>query len=269
MGTAMTVTSTNELSARRDTEPQHWSREEWFYMWTKGLDPWRIASLCRVPYRKVYDHIRSTVIQNPALFGQRLMVHDRPAVPRGGLNKRRSWEERCAELVNFRRQHGRLPRGYLDGESSLCSFLQYQREQYRAGKLPPSRKIRLDDQVPGWLTPPKAERERALWQQRVAELENFIRKHGRYPRYKYAVDQTEKVLAVWLQRQRQCARTGKLEPARESELNSAAPGWQSVHENDGIRDTGSGDGTRQENLSRYPCPITKRKFRRLRASGIL
>ncbi len=194
-------------------------------MWSKGLDPWRIAVLCRVPYRKVYDHIRSTVIQNPSLFGQRLMVHDRPALPRGGLRKRRSWRERCVELADFQRIYGRLPRGYLDGESSLYSFLQYQREQYRAGKLPESKKVYLDDQVPGWLTPPKAEREQALWQQRVTELEKFIRNHGRYPRYKQAVDDSEKVLAVWLQRQRQCSRTGNLGLLRERQLNTAVPGW--------------------------------------------
>lgn len=63
-------------------------------MWTKGLDPWCIAVLCRVPYRKVYDHIRTRIAYTPELFGQRLMVHDQPA----------------------------LPPGYREGEGSLCSF---------------------------------------------------------------------------------------------------------------------------------------------------
>ena len=207
--------------------PQHWSREEWFYMWTKGLDPWRIAVLCRVPYRKVYDHICTRITYAPELFGQRLMLHNQPALPSGGLKKPKpTWEERAAELVDFRQSHGRFPRGYLEGEGPLYSFLQNQRRQYRAGKLPDTQKTSLDEQVPGWLTLPKAERERALWQQRARELETFLRERGRYPRYKTATDPLEKVLAVWVERQRHCLRTGKLERPRQSLLNAAAPGWQ-------------------------------------------
>ena len=206
--------------------PQHWSRTEWFYMWTKGLDPWRIAVLCRVPYRKVYDHIRTRITYHPELFGARLMVHDQPALPPGGLKKPKpSWAERCAELVTFRKAYGRFPRGYIEDEATLYSFLQNQRRQYRAGKLSETKKATLDEQLPGWLTLPKAERERELWQQRVRELETFLRERGRYPRYKNATDRAEKVLAVWLERQRHCLRTGKLTQLRESHLNAAAPNW--------------------------------------------
>lgn len=223
----MTGTTALKPSEPENLSPQHWSREEWFYMWTRGLDPWRIAVLCRVPYRKVYDHIRTRTMHNPDLFGQRLMVHGQPALPPGGLKKPKpTWEERSAELVDFRRVHGRFPRGYLEGEGTLYSFLQNQRRQYRAGKLIDLSKRCLDEQVPGWLTPPKAERERALWQQRVTEVETFLRERGRFPRYKTAVDSSEKVLAVWLERQRHCLRAGKLGQPRESQLNAAAPGWQ-------------------------------------------
>ena len=197
-------------------------------MWTKGLDPWRIAVLCRVPYRKVYDHIRTRTTHNPELFGQRLMLHDQPALPPGGLKKQKpSWEERCAELIEFRRMNGRFPRGYLEGEGTVYSFLQNQRRRYRAGELLEVRKSHLDEHVPGWLTPPKEERERALWQQRVKELETFLRERGHYPRYKTAADRLEKVLAVWVERQRRCLCTGKLLLPRESQLNSAVPGWAS------------------------------------------
>ncbi|MGW9405835.1 helicase associated domain-containing protein [Arthrobacter sp. NPDC055585] len=159
----MTSTTFTDPAETETWTAQHWSRHEWFYMWTKGLDPRRIAIVCRVPYRKVYDHIRSTVLQNPALFGQRLMVHDRPALPRSGLKNRRSWDQRCTELAEFRLQHGRLPRSYIEGESSLYSFLQYQRRLHRTRQLSASRKAALDKDIPGWLTPPKTDRERALW----------------------------------------------------------------------------------------------------------
>ena len=225
LATAMTGTTSLEPSELETWTPQHWSRQEWFYMWTKGLDPSRIAIVCRVPYRKVYDYIRTTVTQNPNLFGQRLMVHDRPALPRGGLKKRRSWDQRCTELVNFHEQYGRLPRGYLEAESSLYSFLQYQREQYRAGKIPESRKSYLDEHVRGWLTPPKAERERALWEQRANETKIFVRAQGRYPKYKAAVRPSEKTLAVWLNRQRHCQRLGKLGNCRRQWLDDHLPGW--------------------------------------------
>ena len=227
LATSMTGPTALEPSEVEPWTPQHWSRQEWFYMWTKGLDPWRIAVLCRVPYRKVYDHIRTRIIHHPELFGQRLMVHDQPALPPGGLKKPKpTWEERATALVDFRQAHGRFPRGYLEGESSLYSFLQSQRGRYRAGKLLESRKDYLDKNLPGWLTPPKAERERALWQQRVKELEKFLREHERYPLYKTAEDSSEKVLAVWVERQRQCLRNGKLQNARLQLLNTTFPSWQ-------------------------------------------
>lgn len=216
----------NAEEEKENWEPQHWSRQEWFYMWTKGLDPRRIARICRVPYRTVYDHIRTRVNHNPALFGQRLMLHDHPQLPPGGLeNRRPTWQERAVELAEFRQAHGRFPRGYIDGESSLYSFLQYQRKQYRAGRLPESRKLYLDENVSGWLTPAKTERERAMWQQRLGELEIFLRERGRYPRYKSAADPLEKSLAVWVARQRHCFRTRQMAEERERQLDSAAPDW--------------------------------------------
>ena len=223
----MTSTDTLDPTEPESWTPQHWSRGEWFYMWTKGLDPWRIAVLCRVPYRKVYSHIRTRVGSHPELFGARLMLHDQPALPKGGLKKSKpTWEERASDLVNFRQVYGRFPRGYLEGEQPLYSFLQAQRERDRAGKLQEPRKCYLDENLPGWLTPPKAERERALWQHRVRELEIFLREHGRYPRYRTSEDAAEKILAVWVDRQRHCLHRGKLSNARETRLNAAAPGWQ-------------------------------------------
>ena len=223
----MTGTTTQEPSEAESWTPQHWSRAEWFYMWTKGLDPWRIAVLCRVPYRKVYDHIRTRITYHPELFGARLMVHDQPALPPGGLGKPKpSWDERCAELVTFRQIHGRFPRGYLEDEARLYSFLQNQRRQYRAGKLAATKKTALDERVPGWLTLPKGERERLLWDQRFRELKSFIRVHERYPLYKTGEESSEKVLAVWVERQRQCFRRGKLQKVRLELLNSALPSWR-------------------------------------------
>ena len=226
----MTGTSALESSETIESRaPQHWSREEWFYMWTRGLDPWRIAVLCRVPYRKVYDHIRTKIIYKPELFGQRLMLHDQPAWPPGGPRKKKiPWEERAAQVVHFRSSNGRFPRGYVDGESTLYSFLQHQRGQHRAGKLSDSKREYLDEHLPGWLTPPKAEREHALWEQRVTEMESFVREQGRYPRYKTGPEPLEKVLAVWMERQRHCLRVGLLDGMREQRLNERVPGWKDV-----------------------------------------
>ncbi|MFB9796617.1 helicase associated domain-containing protein [Arthrobacter citreus] len=227
----MTSTSTMNPAEPESWTPQHWSREEWFYMWSKGLDPRRIAILCRVPYRKVYEHIHAKVSSKPERFGLRLMLHDHPKLPPGGLKKptpKILWMERAEELAEFRRVHGRFPRGYLEGEQQLYSFLQHQRKRYRSGKLTGSRKSFLDAHVPGWLTPPKKEREDALWEQRVGELEKFVAEHGRYPRYKTAVEPLEKVLAVWMQRQRYCLRNGILTKTRTKRLDQALPGWRVV-----------------------------------------
>ena len=205
---------------------QHWSRQEWFYMWTKGLDPRRIAKICRVPYRKVYDHIRTRVNHNPALFGQRRMLHDHPQLPPGGLgNKKPTWQERVDEMVDFRRTHGRFPRGYVENESKLYKFLQYQREKHRRGKLSGDQKAYLDEQLPRWLTPPKEVREKELWGRRAAELEIFLQQHGRYPSYKVAKKPGERVLATWVIRQRQLQRHGQLDPDRLKKMDSISPAW--------------------------------------------
>lgn len=226
----MTFASTMESTEEESWTPQHWSREEWFYMWTKGLDPRRIATLCRVPYRKVYEHIHARVTYKPERFGQRLMLHDHPKLPPGGLKKptpKIPWPERAEELAEFKRAHGRFPRGYLEGEQQLYSFLQYQRKHYRAGKLTGSRKAHLDEHIPGWLTLPKKEREDALWEQRVGELEKFVAGDGRYPSYKTAQGPLEKVLAVWLERQRHLSRIDKLSLSRRCALDERVPAWRS------------------------------------------
>lgn len=196
-------------------------------MWTKGLDARRIARICRVPYRKVYDHIRTRVKHNPDLFGQRLVLHDHPQVPRWGLSSRRpTWRERVDELVEFRRVHGRLPRGYIQDESKLYTFLQYQREKCRGGKLPSEQNSYLDEKLPGWLTPPKNVREKELWRKRAAELDIFLQRHGHFPSYKIARESAERVLATWVTRQRQLQRIGQLDPDRLKRLDSISPAWR-------------------------------------------
>jgi hypothetical protein len=232
LAASMTGSTDLEPSETESWTPQHWSRQEWFYMWTKGLDIWRIAVLCRVPYRKVYEHIRNRIAYHPELFGQRLMLHDHPQLPPGGLKKQKPkipWTERVQQLAEFKRAHGRFPRGYIKAEQQLYTFMQYQRQQYRAGKLPEPRKFFLDEHVSGWLTPPKREREEALWQQRAREMETFLRANRRYPQYKTAADSSERVLAVWLERQRHCLKRGKLEIHRESWLDGHLPSsWLNV-----------------------------------------
>lgn len=225
----MTGTSTVEPPIAESLAPQYWSRAEWFYMWTKGLDPWRIAVLCRVPHRKVYEHIRGKVTYKPELFGQRLMLHDQPALPPGGLPKSNPlWEDRIADLAEFRRLHGRFPRQYVEGEGPLYSFVQNQRKRYRAGTLPESHKEYLDKKLPGWLTLPKVERERRLWEQRAAQLEEFVRDQDRYPHNSRAADPSERSLAVWLGRQRNCQRSGGMDVQRLRTLNKHVPGWWSI-----------------------------------------
>lgn len=46
--------------------------------------------------------------------------------------------------------------------------------------------------MPGWLTVPKLERERELWDQQLGELEKFVRERGRYSLYTTGVDTSGK-----------------------------------------------------------------------------
>ncbi|WP_370665541.1 helicase associated domain-containing protein [Arthrobacter luteolus] len=154
------------------------------------------------------------------------MLHDHPKLPRGGLGTRKpTWQERAGKLAEFRRSHGRFPRGYLEGEQQLYSFLQNQRKRYRAGELAACKVSFLNEHLPGWLTPPKQDRETKLWAQQAAELESFVRNHARYPSYESGKDAAEKVLATWLTRQRRCHRLGTLPEARRVSLDELIPGW--------------------------------------------
>lgn len=209
-------------------QPQHRSREEWLYLYMRGLEPARIAQLCRVPKRTIETHLRTRLRNDPGLFGWRLMLHDRPALPPASWRSPRPrWDELADRLEALYRAFGRMPRAYSKdkAERTLANFLARQREEHRAGTLDPDRKERLD-RIPGWLTPPKQERENRLWEQRLGELAEFVAGKGRMPYFTSVKEPQEKVLATWVTRQRHLLRTGDLSAWRTSALEGAVPGWQ-------------------------------------------
>lgn len=196
-------------------------------MYLKGLEPARIAELCRVPKRTIEAGLRTRLKNDPGLFGRRLMLHDRPALPPTSRRlPRPGWDRLAEDLEAFHQKHGRLPRAYAEekSERTLAHFLAQQRQNHRAGMLGPARRRRLD-RIPGWPTPPKAERAAMLWEQRLGELREFVDREGRMPYFASAEEEQEKVLATWVTRQRHLHKTGSLPAPRKSALEGAVPGW--------------------------------------------
>lgn len=66
----------------------------------------------------------------------------------------------------------------------------------------PETRTYLDENLRGWLTLPKQERETSLRGRRISELDLLLVQHGRFLSYKSAKAPMEKVLATWLTPQR-------------------------------------------------------------------
>lgn len=59
----------------------------------------------------------------------------------------------------------------------------------------------------------------------MVELQNFKTEHGKWPRFRKADSEAERVLGVWLHAQRQKAQNGQLAENNQRALDTAVPGW--------------------------------------------
>ena len=90
-----------------------------------------------------------------------------------------------------------------------------------AGALSPAYTNALD-MIPGRREVP----DEARWKQRLAEVPAYLAAGNEWPRHNKTDDQEERVLVVWLHSQRISYRAGKLNPAKENQLNDIVPGWR-------------------------------------------
>lgn len=81
-----------------------------------------------------------------------------------------------------------------------------------------------------WIGRPRPQAESSLWEQRLAEVADFIRGEGHAPHFRYGVDRFENILATWLVTQRGLYRRGTLDPGRRERLDKQLPDWEAPRE---------------------------------------
>lgn len=195
---------------------------EWDLMYRKGLMLARIAELCHAVPQTVARHIRVQRALFPDMESEHL-ANRRPLTPRPPSA---GWLATLEEVEAFQRAHGRYPTsGDPDPENRrLARWLSELRRADRAGKLLDDRR-KLLAVLPGWdqNQRPKIEAER--WMTRLEELRTFREAGGRWPRFRDARDEAERVLGVWLHAQRQDFGAGRLSDEEVELLDASVPGW--------------------------------------------
>ena len=130
------------------------------------------------------------------------------------------WGKMCEKLVAFVAGHGRLPSTIAKdpAEKRLGTWVARQRTAYKKGQMDADRIQRLEA-IPGWSWDALAD----VWNTSIAELTEFVAKHGRLPSQK-AKDPAEKKLGQWVSGQRKAYKKGQMDADRIQRLE-AIPGW--------------------------------------------
>ncbi|THJ65656.1 hypothetical protein E8P82_11855 [Arthrobacter echini] len=207
------------------------SRQEWLLFYSRGVSVERITAWCRADTAMVRRTVRREAARNPGWFARRWFVHDQPAPAnhqqRGRWSRDQVWWEHYTELVAYVGAHGGLP---AQNDSTvarvLYRWIENQRRVFDAGNLAAEKIVALDT-VGEWVGTRKGNPEE-LWERRLEELRLFRAERGRFPRHEKARYPEEKILAVWLGRQRTWHRKGRLRPDRLQRLNQVVPGWNEV-----------------------------------------
>ncbi len=95
--------------------------------------------------------------------------------------------------------------------------------QPRRGRLAQD-KVEALGKVGEWVGTRKGEPEE-LWARRLEQVQQFREEAGRFPVYDPQRHPDEKVLAVWLGRQRTWQRKGRLRTDRQETLTQLLPHW--------------------------------------------
>jgi len=126
------------------------------------------------------------------------------------------WEERFAELVEYKKEHGDslVPKGYAN--TLLARWAETQRGNKRKGKLDPEKTKRLEEI--GFVLDPYEQ----TWEERFAELVVYKQEHGDCL---VPAGYANKQLARWVLKQRTNKRKGKLAKERFERLDEIGFGW--------------------------------------------
>lgn len=207
------------------------NKQEWLLMYSRGVSSAVIAAWCRVDVRRVHRAVERQVGLRPDWFGQCWMMHDQPAPGRNKgeylRNREQVWWERYSEFAAYVREHGGIPAQNDSAEAKLLyRWLETQRRQHRAGRLIQD-KVDALDRVGEWVGVLRGNADE-LWVMRLEEVRQFRAVAGRYPIYDPVRRPGEKVLAIWLGRQRTWSRKGILRADRRQCLDTVLAGWNTT-----------------------------------------
>lgn len=196
---------------------------EWVEMYRRGFLPARIAALDSVAVTTVRYHMQIAVRDEPSLRQEheQAFASARPRLSVAGLR-------RMAEVVAFFQVEDRLPTKKAKSvhERGLASWLYRRRKEAAAGTLSPIYREGLAV-IPGWDGPSTHAAEAAArWQRRLQDLQEFSATVKDWPRHQKTADRYERDLGVWLHGQRIDYRAGRLDTAKEKQLNELLPGWR-------------------------------------------
>lgn len=207
------------------------SRREWLLMYSRGVPVEVIASCCRVTVARVRRAVAQQVRHSPSWFGQCLVIHDHPAPDPhhrlgrpGGPTREEVWWQHYGDVASHVTEHGMLP-SQNHGEKArvMYRWIEAQRRQDDAGNLTQDKLAALD--LLGFWQGVRRGRPDEHWTRRLEELRLFYDVRGRLPMYDPVRRPDERLLAVWLTRQRTWQRKARLRSDRRQRLDDAVPGW--------------------------------------------
>jgi hypothetical protein len=207
------------------------NRQEWLLMYSRGVSAAVIATWCRVDVRRVHRAIDRQAGRHPEWFDRCWVFHDQPA-PSGNRRRfRRSreqvWWEHYTAMATYVTKVGGVPAQNDSLEARvLYRWLENQRRNHDAGRLAQD-KVEALDRLGEWVGTRKGNPEE-LWALRLEQVRQFRDETGRFPFYDPQRHPEEKVLAVWLGRQRTWKRKGLLRADRQEILDQVLSGWDRV-----------------------------------------
>jgi hypothetical protein len=204
------------------------SKQEWLLMYSRGVSVQVIAMWCRVELRRVNRAVNRHARHSPSWFDHCLRIHDQPAPSRNKRNTRPSreqlWQKQYADLAEHVRERGKMP-AQNDSEHSrkLYRWVEAQRRQDDVGNLTQDKRDALD-RLGDWQGIRRGPGD-GHWDKRLSDVHRFRDLTGRFPIYDPERRPDERLLAVWVTRQRTWARTGRLRFDRRQRLTAMLPDW--------------------------------------------
>ncbi|MHA7191959.1 helicase associated domain-containing protein [Arthrobacter sp. MDT2-16] len=204
------------------------NRQEWLLMYSRGVPPAVIAAWCRVDVRRVHRAVDRQIVRHPEWFNRCWLIHDQPAPSsakrRFRRNREQVWWEHYADMASYVYRVGGLPAQNDSMKAKvLYRWVENQRRTHDAGRLTQD-KIEALDRLGEWRGTRRGNASE-WWTKRLGQVHRFRADTGRFPTYDPERRPDEKVLAIWLSRQRTWERKGLLRFDRRQRLNALLPGW--------------------------------------------